>query len=410
MLKSKKNYYTQRKPFISNTLFFVVIYTISYFIFPIIKMYCPGWISNNNLYNRELASDTILLSFLGIIFFLIGLLTTMHSNFIARFSKKFNFYRMKKKRLLPLWILLLLLIFVFIFYNMSRFGVRELIFNRTVAFRGMGLTLFSYATLNIYASIFCLYVYRYHKTKIVIYFQVVVILIASFGSRGTLLTFLLSLLLIPKKNEKIITTKFFKLPILISLIIIIMVGIVIIRQPNNKNFTITILKRGIINTFHEGEMFLSVYDQYKKNLLLGKTLFDIRYIFMPRQLFSNKPIVWGKAIFEVDLNLKDPKTLFGTSYAFGQLSELFANFGITAIIVGMYLWGLFFGFLEQIKKNCNYFSIGYFLYILTFYFILWIFRHGLLGLVQISIFPCLFLIFIAPIIFKKKEGYKIFGK
>jgi Kef-type K+ transport system membrane component KefB len=87
--------------------------------------------------------------------------------------------------------------------------------------------------------------------------------------------------------------------------------------------------------------------------------------------------------------------LLGASSVFGQLSELYANFGGIGIVLGMFAWGVIYASIEKLRETARD-SLAFFVYLQLFFCQLWFFRHGLLGMVQSMIIPVL----LAPIFIK----------
>lgn len=372
------------------------MYVFSYILFPVLKYWDEDWASIPFLFERSAIPGAVFWAVVGLAALCFGY--RLHLSIHVHRSKLLAL-ALRKERLWELWIGTIVAAAVIPLWSVYLHGLEFLIFHRDEAFRGEGITLFLYGALVNYSSIFALLLFKFRKSVAVVIAQAVFVLLASFGSRGLLVVFLMSLGLVSfaGRVRMSATTSTRKRRIFgyaaIGVCLFLTFCLVFFRQSEGaQEITDTVAKRALANTFEEGEMFSLVREHYSNHLLYGQTLWDIRYILLPRQIFPNKPLIYGKGVFERDLGFMDiypsADPLYGPSAVFGQLSELYANFGGPGIILGMAAWGWAYAFMEGFRREPLE-SAGFFLYLLFFFYQFWFFRHGLLGLVQGMIIPAL---------------------
>jgi len=377
-----------------------IMYVFSYLVFPSLKYFDEEWVSVPVLFERTVVPGAIFLALLGFLAFLFGYNT---SSLAPIRSAKLTRSILRQERIWLLWLGTLSAAALIPLWAVRSYGIDFLLFHRDEAFRGEGITLFLSSTLINYSSVFALLLFKFRKSKLVLAAQAVFVLLSSFGSRGLLVVFLLGLGMMSfeggrrRSMLKRSRLKPFTRYAAIGMCVFTTFGLVFLRQ--SEDITVYAAKRALTNTFEEGEMFSLVRAQYSNHLLHGQTIWDIRYIFLPRQLFPNKPFIYGKAAFEQDLGLMDiyspDDPLLGASSVFGQLSELYANFGGAGIVLGMFAWGSIYACIESFREApVN--SLSFFVYLQLFFYQLWFFRHGFLGMVQSLIIPLL----LAPVFVK----------
>jgi len=381
----------------SMTRLWIVMFVFSCIVFPILKYFDEEWVGVPVLFERTFVPVAVFWALAGLIAFLYGY-GRYHRGAIP--NPGLFRLRLRQQRLRRLWLGTLLTASIIPLWALRAYGIEYLLFHRDEAFRGQGITAFLCYTLINYSSIFALLLFKVGRSRLVLAVQAVFVLLSSFGSRGLLIIFLLGLGLIglqgPAVKSKL---KRHRLKLLlkaaaVAACIFLTFGLVFVRQ--SQDLTAFTAKRALTNTFEEGEMFSLVRAQYSNHLLHGQTIWDIRCIFFPRQLFPNKPFIYGKARFEEDLGLTEiynpTDPLLGTSSVFGQLSELYANFGGLGILVGMFLWGHLYAWIDKLRKT-PFDSLAFFVYLQVYFYQFWFFRHGFLGIVQSMIIPVL----LAPI-------------
>jgi len=373
------------------------MYIFSYLVFPSLKYFDEEWVSVSVLFDRTVVPVAIFMALVGFLAFQFGFKTGLLGPIR---SGKLLLPALRRERLWLLWLGTMCAAALIPLWAVRSYGIDFLLFHREEAFRGEGITVFLSSALINYSSVFALLLFKFRKAKVVPAVQTVFVLLSSFGSRGLLVVFLLGLGMMSFAGEgrksvlKRARLKPFLKYAVIGTCVLMTFGLVFLRQ--SQDITVYAAKRALTNTFEEGEMFSLVRAQYSNHLLHGQTIWDIRYIFLPRQIFPKKPLIYGKASFEQDLGLMDiyspDDPLLGASSVFGQLSELYANFGGIGIVLGMFAWGLIYASIERFRETPAD-SLAFFVYLQLFFYQLWFFRHGLLGVVQSMIIPVL----LAPI-------------
>jgi len=376
------------------------MFVFSCIVFPILKYLDENWVGVPILFDRRLIAVAVWWALAGLIAFLYGYNT--HSRRPTH-SPKLSTPRLRRERLWRMWVGTLLVAAIIPLWAVRSYGLDFLLFHREEAFRGQGVTAFLSFSLINYSSIFALLLFKVRKAKLVLVVQGVFVLLCSFGSRGLLVVFLLGVGLMSFEGVEVEPRlrRFRLKPLLkgaaVAICIVLTFGLVFLRQ--SEDVTALAARQALTNTFEEGEMFSLVRAQYSRHLLYGKSIWDIRYILFPRQLFPNKPFIYGKAVFEQDLGLLDiyspDDPLLGGSSVFGQLSELYANFGGLGILLGMFAWGHIYASIDKLRQR-PVDSLAFFVYLQMYFYQFWFFRHGLLGLVQSMIIPAL----LAPIFVK----------
>lgn len=376
------------------------MFVFSCIVFPMLKYLDEDWVGVPILFDRGLIAGAVWWALAGLVAFIYGYNT--HSRRPTH-PPKLSTLRLRQERLWRMWVGTLLVAAIIPLWAVRSYGIDFLLFHRDEAFRGQGITAFLSFTLINYSSIFALLLFKVRKAKLVLVVQAVFVLLSSFGSRGLLVIFLLGVGLMSFEGVEVKPRlrRFRLKPLLkvaaVATCIVLTFGLVFLRQ--SEDVTAFAAKRALTNTFEEGEMFSLVRAQYSKHLLYGQSIWDIRYVLFPRQFFPNKPFIYGKATFEQDLGLVDiyspDDPLLGGSSVFGQLSELYANFGGLGILLGMLAWGHVYAWIDKLRQT-PITSLAFFLYLQMYFYQLWFFRHGLLGLVQSMIIPA----FLAPIFVK----------
>lgn len=87
----------------------------------------------------------------------------------------------------------------------------------------------------------------------------------------------------------------------------------------------------------------------------GETYSILLWTAVPRFIWPDKPRATLGQDFGHRYNLLDPTDL-GTSYNMGQLIEMYANFGVTAVVVGMFLLGLIYRLMYELfgtRPDCE---------------------------------------------------------
>ena len=286
---------------------------------------------------------------------------------------------------------LLKLVFIFSL-AINKYGLSTILFDRTSAFRGDGILLFSINSLLVIYGSCALELFRRQNNFRSLFFSAMIILIISAGSRSLVVLLLLYILIVIYVRSNIFARiKIFIYAVLLS--IGIGIGLPVLRQPvDDFEIPIWLLYRIVANTFQEGEFFNIAFSNLYGIKDYTHVFFEFIYVFLPRSVFPNKPVIWGKATYEVDLGLKNPHTLEGTSYAFGQLTELFIPFGLGGLIIGMTIWGFVFNLVERINNRSPGGNCGNIVYYLVFFGLFWILRHGYLGIIQYCTLALLWLV------------------
>jgi hypothetical protein len=83
----------------------------------------------------------------------------------------------------------------------------------------------------------------------------------------------------------------------------------------------------------------------ESGLLLGETMEYASYAFIPRLLWPDKPTVTRGAWFSMQLGLFDSEAEATTAIGMTAVGELYWNFGILGVLVGMFAIGCFQGML-----------------------------------------------------------------
>ena len=366
-------------------------------------MYIPEFVSQVHLFTPDNILFSSSVAFLGICCFVFGFFIALR---VTRASGLGRRLYTREGFLAPYFITVILSLTIF-FYAVTIYGIDTMIFDRTKAYRGAGILLFSTNSLLVLSCVFGLLAYSNTKSKRIIVFQAIFILIMSVGSRSLLALFLLAYFYISidyGSLAKRIVFSVFGFLLLLGIFVILPA----IRQPADSDFIpVWLMFRIVANSFQEGEFFnIAVSWLDNSSFKYGEVFFHWIYIFMPRAFFPDKPVVWGKEVYQYALGLRD-EGLASTSYAFGQLTELYLPFGLIGVILGMFLWGLLFGFIEKkISTAKDFRSLYSVSYLCIFFGIFWIVRHGVLGLIQYSILlmPILFIVLIITRSFRLIRG------
>lgn len=385
------------------THIFVVSYIISYLILPIVKYFDPEWVMIPTLFDPTIIPTTVFWATIGLLVFLLG----YRMNFRKALKLKYiSSISLRRGRLWTMWIATVIATILMTVKLLYDFGLDELLYHREVVFNGLGITLYLYLTLVTYSAVFSLLLFKFGRSTAIIVVEAILLLTTSFGARGLLVCYLLAVALLvsqrPGRRSILALLKSTFKYAVIGLLVILSFGLVLIRS--SEDLAASAARRAIEGTFEEGEMFSLVYAHYSGHLLNGQTIWDTRYIFLPRQILPylprqivpDKPEIYGSAVLQRDVELM---SVYGktnlSSASFGLLSELYANFGHLGMILGMYCWGWFYAFVERIRTTPAD-SVGLFVYLTLYIYQFWPFRHGFIGLVQILVVPVL----VAPILLK----------
>ena len=130
--------------------------------------------------------------------------------------------------------------------------------------------------------------------------------------------------------------------------------------------------------------------------LFGSSLFKILFIFIPRSIWSEKPLGVQELIVEKYQNA----FVGGSSQTTTMIGEFHWNFGILGVIIGMYLFGYLCKKIDiQNRLNLNH----YWKVIINIVFISWIielFRGGISTVILVNSFQILFPIILVWLIYK----------
>jgi len=388
----------------SITRVFLMSYAVSYFLIPLAGYWDAKWVGTPLLlYDPSQIPLGMFWAAVGLLAFLHGYKLNCWEAWGMQFSStpRLNYLSsitVRKDRLWIMWIitasgLLVMWVTFYLEYRDKLLGYQS-----AEIFRGQGITVNAYITVSTFSSVLALLLFKLCRSKVIIPIQAVLLLVVGSGSRGQLACFLLALGITSGHGVvlryRLALKAAFRYVVLGSVLIVMGFALVFMRSSSAANAYNG--RRVFLGTFGEGQMFAVIRSYYADHLLYGQTIWDIRYIFIPRQLFPDKPLIYGKARFEEALGLD--RVYGGNSHAsstFGMLSELYANFGSLGVIIGMVCWGWFYAFLDRLRKT-SVESLGFFIYLNLCMLQFWPFRHGLLGLVQVLTVPTL----LAPIVVK----------
>ena len=394
----------------SITRIFIISYAISYFLLPLAAYVDEAWAGTPTLFERSQVPGGVLLAAVGLLAFLHGYKFNCWNAFTMQFSTPRPEYlsriTARRDRLWIMWIitasgLLAILVYFYLQYSDALFS-----YQGAELWRGQGVTVNVYITLSTFSSVLALLLFKLCRSKVIIPIQAVLLLVAGGGSRGQLGCFLVAFAVTSGHGVVLSSRAAFKtLFRYVALgLVLVLLGLALVFVRSSASTNAYNVRRAVLATFGEGQMFALVRSYYADHLLYGQTIADIRYVFLPRQIFPDKPWTYGKARFEEALGLD---RLYGennhSSSTFGMLSELYANFGVFGIILGMVCWGWFYAFLERLRKTPAE-SLGFFVYLNLCMFQFWPFRHGLLGLVQVLTVPTLFAPIILQITYMKQTA------
>ncbi len=366
---------------------------------PVLGYMDEDWIGLPTLYPRDTIPWTILLSGLAFLAFLIGYsINSWRSPWIRKLSKT----KIREDRLLPAWFWTTGAALAMWIWLIATLGWSPIFEHREDAFQNKGIILYSYLALCAYSAVLSLLVYKIRGSKSILFIEAALLVVLGFGGRGHLIDYFLAVCLMtsPEVIKKLWSPAHSSISRYWPIVLILFAGLGLVFLRTNQTASSSNARTAIKSTFGDGEMFALVYNFYSGHLLNGRTIWEIRYIFMPRQFFPDKPVIYGNAVFEDDLAFdKIYGTESNTSSTFGILAELYANFGYVGLFVGMMSWGWAYAFLEKFRKTPLR-SLALFIYLFVFMDQFWTFRHGLLGLVQIFAIPVL----MCPIFFKLLYG------
>lgn len=380
---------------------FCVAYVASYILLPATKYFYPDWVGVPQLFNREAVPSAVAWAIIGLAAFGIGYWIS------GRFRRRRrpSTFVVCRSRLRMLWLLALAGLGTIVWFILNSYGIDTLIHHRESSFRGDGITLFSYIAMCVISSVLALLMVALRKSILVGLIQLTILTVVGFGSRGLVVTFLLAWVLVSGRQTLKEFWRRWRKYLIVAMLVAATLGLVLARE--QETIRPETIIRGLVNSFEEGELFVAVHDHYRDRLLNGETILDIRYVFMPRQMFPDKPFVWGKARLEEDLSLlsiyHSDNPLYGASSVFGQLSELFANFGHLGIVAGMLLWGYVYGLVERLR-NAPVDSITWFVYLAVYLLQFWVFRHGVLGLAQSLSVPAVIAPFFIAVGYGRKRS------
>jgi hypothetical protein len=108
---------------------------------------------------------------------------------------------------------------------------------------------------------------------------------------------------------------------------------------------ITLLKRG----FEASSIAVIAEEVELKGLINGETFYQIRYFFVPRLLWPDKPMMVRGAWFTSYLGNSARETDSTTSIGMEAAGELYWNFGYVGVILGMFVLGAMFGVLWRMS-------------------------------------------------------------
>ncbi|MBV9766248.1 MAG: hypothetical protein JOZ48_15485 [Acidobacteriaceae bacterium] len=374
-------------------------YAICYFVVPILGYVDENWIAISAQYQRDVIPVVVLVSAFAFLAFLLGYASnTWRSPWIKKAAKT----KIREDRLLPAWLWTTggaLVIWVWLVWTL---GWTEIFEHREVAFEYKGMLLYSYLGLCAYSAVLSLLIYKIRGSKSILFIEAALLVVLGFGGRGQLVDYSLAVCLLasPEVIRKLWSPAHSSIFRYWPIVLILSAGIGLVFLRSNQTASSSNVKTAIKDTFGDGEMFALVYNFYSGHLLNGRTIWEIRYIFMPRQFFPDKPVIYGNGVFEDDLAFDK---IYGSeslaSSTFGILAELYANFGHIGLFAGMLAWGWAYAFLENFRRTPLR-SFAFFIYLVVFMDQFWSFRHGLLGLVQIFTVPVL----MCPIFFKVLYG------
>ncbi|HEV2426201.1 MAG TPA: hypothetical protein VGZ29_15340 [Terriglobia bacterium] len=396
---------------------FVMSYAVSYFLLPGLSYVDPAWIGVPFVFDR-----TRMLPAMG--WSAVGLLAFLHGRYLNGWTAQRSYaFRgalapewrtcLRPERLWRIWGATTAILAMVVLWLCVAQGWERLFLARGEVFLGKGITFNLYLALMLYSSAFALLIFAMLRSRGILLLQSAILLVVGFGARGLLVTFLVAVALVAGRVQHQQALRVFRTlaryGAIAALIGVSCLSLVFLRSREQADWSNA--RRAVLNTFEEGQMFAAVYAHYSDHLLHGQTIWDIRFLFLPQQVYAylpqdwvaSKPSYYGKAVFEQDLGLISRYGESWGSTTFGMLSELFANFGVLGIIVGMEMWGWFYAFVERLgalTPDC----LGFLVYLMLYIFQGWIFRHGLLGLVQSQLVPALFFPVILALAYARRRS------
>lgn len=381
---------------------FVLAYILSYFILPLLIYRDDSWLAMPRYFQRQLVPQVVVWSAVALLMFLGGYKLSAGR---SRRVNTLSLITIREERIWPVWIGTVAAAFAMWSYFVVTVGITNLIQHREDVFVGRGIALYSYLGLSAYSAVISMLLYKVRGSKVILLIESVVLVVLSFGGRGQLACFLLALFFLSGQD---LIRKVRRSPLggifrssAIVLMVILGFGMVFLRS--QQTASVDNAKKALTNSFGDGEMFGLVYSHYSDRLLYGRTIWEIGYIFMPRQFFPDKPAIYGNAVFEHDLGFDE---IYGpnnnVSSTFGICAELFANFGHVGLVLGMLGWGWVYAWLEKLR-NTPIQSVGVFIYLMVYMDQFWIFRHGLLGLVQVFTVPVLMLPIFLKFLYRRRR-------
>lgn len=369
---------------------FISSYILAYFILPVLAYRDDSWLALPSRFERQVVPEIVLWSAVAFLMFLGGYkLNSGRSGWVKNLSS----ITVREERIWPVWVATVAAAFAMWAWFVRAEGLMAIVQHREDVFAGRGIALYSYLGLSAYSAVISLLLYKVRGSKVILLVEAVVLVVLSFGGRGQLACYLLAVCFLSGREllRKMGRSSMGAILRYGCLGLIVVVGFEMVFVRAEQEASLDNAKRTVASTFGDGEMFGLVYNYYSDRLLYGRTIWEIGYIFMPRQFFPDKPVVYGNAVFESDLQFGQ---FYGSSSnvssSFGILAEVYANFGYVGLIVGMLGWGWVYSWFEKFR-NAPIQSVTVFIYLMVYMDQLWMLRHGLLGLVQVFTVPVLML-------------------
>jgi oligosaccharide repeat unit polymerase len=364
--------FKKKKADIFNPIYFSSAY---FFLLFVLRPIYDLTIGSKNLGFPPLSDDTtepfqiaLIYTFSSYLLFLIGFYCSI-PRYLTKCSPKFPVtWKLKNYRLL-FYLLLIVGIIIHGLLIQSMGGINNYILNKdeTLTAGGQGYLSIGLSLINFVYAISLTNFLSNRKEKFLVFFCLIILIVLGIisGSKGQFLSPLMTTLIVLHYLKKPINPKI----LILGLVVVIMIFPIfnIYRQKNDlielqesvKNFYSLLnwqdLTTQFMGRFHTFDSFVRII-KYTPGLLefqYGATILPIFVVWIPRQLWADKPIVsFGKVFSEIyysDLYASDS----GVSASVGIIGEGYINFHILGALSVSFISGVLLRFFYQylIKSN-----------------------------------------------------------
>ncbi len=344
---------------------FIGIFFVAFWVMPILrqinfKAYSLGYAIRYGVTEKEIKIG-IKLSILGLLFFYLGYYSRVGrtlGRLLPGVPKKVHSGNILIMAIGSLFIGLMLWLY---FFSQANFSIRYIFSNRAnIVIGGANGILYHIMLLASYFGSMSLYTYLLHRTNLKRLAYLIPVIIAVpfivFGGRETLLIFLMSPLIIWHYAVRKLALRKIVFIILIAIIFIVIFGYARVSGSINlfSNFKYMLVFESTAQ-FSYSENALIAYHYYpkEKDFYYGQLMMQDFWIFLPRLIWSAKPINYGSQLVQLDTlpHLIDTRTGYGTYEAISPMGLGYADFGMAGAMFAMLVYGVFYRSIYEFFRH-----------------------------------------------------------